>query len=233
MGESDRLCVILTRERGLVRAFAKGARNIKNKKFSGTGLLCYSSLVFFKARDTYSIDEADVNEVFFGLRSDIERLAVAQYFCEALMAMAPENVGAEDILRLSLNCLHYLSKPDRLPQQIKAIFELRILCLSGYMPNLVACAACATYEAEKMYFDFEDGTIYCENCRPKKTNIAEIDVSVLSTMRHIVFSELSKLFSFSASDSTIKKLSQITERFFLSKVEQHFITLDFYHGLGI
>ena len=65
VGESDRLVTALTRDEGVVRAFARRAKSLKDPKHAGTGLLCYSRLKLSKGRDTYNINEAFPIEVFF------------------------------------------------------------------------------------------------------------------------------------------------------------------------
>ena len=82
VGESDRLVTVLTRDAGVVRAFARRAKNLKDSKSAATQLLCYSRLSIFKGREKYMIDDAEPMEVFFGLRRDIAALSLAQYFCE-------------------------------------------------------------------------------------------------------------------------------------------------------
>ena len=90
IGERDRLVWVLTEDRGILRAFARGAKNIKSPKCAGTGLLSYSSLTVFEGRDSYSIDEAEALEQFVGLRQDIENMSLAQYFCELCLHLCPE-----------------------------------------------------------------------------------------------------------------------------------------------
>lgn len=66
----------------MVRASARGARNLKSRNASATQLLSYSRLSLYKGREKYIIDDAQPIQVFFDLRSDLEKLALAQYFCE-------------------------------------------------------------------------------------------------------------------------------------------------------
>ena len=60
IGESDRLVTVLTREEGRLRAFVRGAKNIKNKNCTATQLLCYSRLNLYKGREKYIIDDRGV-----------------------------------------------------------------------------------------------------------------------------------------------------------------------------
>jgi len=90
IGESDRLVTVLTREQGILRAFVRGAKAMKSRSASSTQLLCYSRLSIYEGREKYIIDEAEPIEVFFSLRTDFEKLSLAQYFCELALALAPE-----------------------------------------------------------------------------------------------------------------------------------------------
>ena len=152
VGESDRLVTILTRDEGVVRAFARRAKNLKDSKNAGTGLLCYSRLKLSRGRDTYNVNEAFPIEVFFDLRRDITALALAQYFCQLAVELVPEGVESADFLRLVLNALHFLCRGTRPQAVLKAIVELRMLSEAGYMPSIAYCAHCGAYESERMYF---------------------------------------------------------------------------------
>ena len=113
VGESDRLVTILTKDEGVVRAFARRAKNLKDSKNAATGLLCYSRLKLSKGRDTYNVNEAFPIEVFFGLRKDVTALALAQYFCQLAVELVPEGVESSEYLRLVLNALHFLCQGTR------------------------------------------------------------------------------------------------------------------------
>lgn len=234
VGEYDRLVVALTRHRGLITAFAPGARRLKNRNASSTGLLCYSNLTFFRGKDTYKVDEASAIEVFFPLRSDIVKLSLAQYFCELCLCLAPEGAPAEDFLRLILNSLHFLAKDGRPPLLLKSVMELRMLTLSGYMPDLLACGGCGAFEGETMYLDAVGGGLFCENCRGPAAGTALLPLtkSVLAGLRHICYADFDKLFSFSLPAEGLRALNAVTERYLLVQTDRRFKTLDFYHSLA-
>lgn len=97
----------------------------------------------------------------------MEALSLALYFAQLMAELAPELDDAEPYLRLILNTLHLLSSGKRPQLQLKAIFEMRLLSIAGYMPNLVACETCGAFESDPMFFDAVHGRLYCANCRPK------------------------------------------------------------------
>lgn len=230
IGEKDRLVTVLTRRLGLIKAFVRGAKSLKDKKQSATGLLCYSDFSVYEGKDSYIIDSAEPKEVFFNLRTDIVKLSLAQYFCEISSELAPNGEDAEDILRLLLNSLYMLANDKKNPEQLKAIFELRAVSLAGYMPNLVACDFCGEFETKKMYFDIEKGVLYCENCVEYAT-LFELDLAIVRALRHIVFAPLEQLFNFTLSDENYEELSFVTERYLISHTDRNYKTLDFYKSI--
>ena len=138
-GEQDRLVTLLTRENGIIKGFVNGGRNPKNKNVAATGLLCYSDFSIEKTkRDVYVIKEATAKDVFFSLRENIVSLSLAQYFAELTYELAPREENSSEFLSLLLNAVFLITKGKKNPKLIKAATELRMLCLSGYMPNLVS-----------------------------------------------------------------------------------------------
>lgn len=230
IGEKDKLVTVLTRHNGLVRAFVRGAKSYKNRKCSSTGMFCYSKLSLYKTKDSYIIDEAEPIETFFGLREDLERISLAQYFSELIMILVQEEEPAEEYLRLMLNSLHFLSKGIMPIEQIKAITELRLMCIAGYMPNLIACERCGEYETDTMYFSVEDGLLYCDNCMSSDA-MFHLDIGLVKALRHIAFSEFDKIYSFKMEDYALPDLSYITEKYLLAQLQRTFKTLDFYKDI--
>ncbi|TQI68754.1 DNA repair protein RecO [Clostridium sp. KNHs216] len=232
VGESDRLVTVLTSGEGVVRAFAQQAKKLKNSKLSATQLFSYSRLTIFKGRDKYIIDDAQPIEVFFDLRRDIERLSLAQYFCELAGALAPQEAEAGDFLRLMLNSFHFLCRGLRPNAQIKAIVEMKMLSLAGYMPNLICCSGCSCYEAEEMFFLPRKGLIYCGDCFVDSAEPAvRLSRGALTGLRHIIYADFEKLFSFSLSQQGLKELSAASEQYVLSTLERSFNTLEFYRQM--
>ncbi len=225
--EKDKLVYVLTRSLGLVRAFVHGAKSFKNKKNSATGMFCYSKISMHESGDAYVIDEAEPIETFFRLCDDIEKLSLAQYFSELCLTLVQSGEPSAEYLRLMLNSLHFLAKGGREPDQIKAITELRLMCIAGYMPNLIACDKCGEYETNTMYFDVEHGLLYCENCVSADLMLP-LEIGLIRAMRHIAFSDFEKIYNFSMPKEALSDLAFVTERYILSRLQRNFNTLDFY-----
>ncbi len=230
VGESDRLVTLFTREFGIIKAFAAGAKNIKSKKGAATSLLTYSSFTINQKKGTLRIREATPISNFFTIGSDIETLSLSQYFCEICYKFGEENTPNTELLRLILNSLHFLVKEKRDKYLIKAITELRTCVLCGYSPNLVACDNCGKFEDREMLFNVYDGSLLCSDCKGDKIGIS-IDKTLLSAMRHITYSPFSKLYSFEIPAEASKRLSFLTENYILTQSDTRFDTLDFFNSI--
>jgi len=229
VGESDRLVTMLTREYCVIKAFAAGAKKIKSKKAAATGLLSYSSMTILDKNGTYRIYEATPIRVFFGAGSDVVKLSLSQYFCELAQVLAPPD-NSEEFLRVILNSLHFLTVGSKNPTLIKAITELRIAAISGYMPDLVGCENCGAFESDIMHFSLTDGHIDCDKC-VSGVGLLKIDRTLLTAMRHIVYSKLEALYSFEIPPAAAERLSELTSKYILTQTEHRFDTLDFYNAV--
>lgn len=227
-GEQDRLVTLLTRENGIIKGFVNGGRNPKNKNVAATGLLCYSDFSIEKTkRDVYVIKEATAKDVFFSLRENIVSLSLAQYFAELTYELAPREENSSEFLSLLLNAVFLITKGKKNPKLIKAATELRMLCLAGYMPNLVSCQSCGSYESENMYFDLHTGELFCEECNLRKS-LQKLSLSTVSAMRFICFSEANKIFSFTLPEEDMENLSWVIEIYLKNITNRKYKTLDFY-----
>lgn len=242
-GEDDRMLTILTREQGVVYAYARGARRMKSKKDNAAMALgVYSKFILFKNKERYNIDGAESIQLFYGLRQDLVKLSMASYFCELMAFHAPQGEKAEEFLRLLLNGLYLVEKGQKSPFLVKAAFELRLMAMAGYMPNLVGCASCGEYASDSPGFslDLLQGTLLCSRCRAEEAAQLEEPESyasacreqllpdgVLAAMRHILYADFEKLFRFQLGGENLRRLGQVSEAFLLAQTERNYNTLDF------
>ena len=126
-----------------------------------------------------------------------------------------------------LNCLYMICEKKRPWRQLKAIYELRALCLAGYMPDILACANCGKYDGGSFYFSPVEGRLLCADCADRERHLPNLDPGALYALRHICLSEDNKLFSFSLADASLKNLSGVCEQYLLTHLDHGLKTLDF------
>lgn len=230
--ESDRVLTILT-ENGILRAYAKAAKNIKSKKFTATSQFSYSEFILLEGKDLYKVTESSEIEIFYNLRTDIEILSLAQYFAELIIATVSENGDYKIILRLLLNSLYFLCNSENI-YKIKTVFEMRLMAELGFMPDITACCECGEYTAEYMYFNIADSSIVCCNCTlhtpvgAYKLTRAQTDI-----MRYIFYSDFNKIFNFTASEESLRYISSISEKYVENIAEKTFKTLNYFNSIRI
>lgn len=229
IGERDKLVWILTDSNGILRAFVRGAKNIKSPKCAGSALLSYSDLSIFEGRDSYTVDEAVSLNQFIGLRSDIENMSLAQYFCELCLHLCPTGQEAGEQLRLMLNSLYLLSEHKRPPLQVKVCFEMRLIAMTGYLPDLVMCADCGVYEAPEMVFVPHTGKLFCAACAEKNgVQGVRLPIAAITALRHTVYADFEKLFSFELKEELLPPLSLAAEQYIAHMTQRDYPTLQFY-----
>lgn len=230
----DRLLTILTEDYGVISAAARGANKPRGKLTSSTELFCYSRLVLFRYRDSTTVDSAEVERSFFELRKDLSALALASYIAELCCELAPPEEEAKEYLRLVLNTLYMLSKNKKPIWLLKPLFELRLLTMAGFMPDLTACSGCGCFESESgMYFSFETGEISCADCYDKNNkNLVLVPAAVLAAMRHIIYSRFEQLYSFLLPEEALRLLSSISEQYLKYHLQRDYRSLEFFYSVA-
>ncbi len=229
IGEQDKLVFALTKSNGVIKAFVRGAKNIKNQKCASTSLLSYSRLTIYKGRDSYIIGEAQTIRIFSKLRSDVRKMCLAQYFCELALTICPREKKSDAFLSLMLKSLYLLSQDNRGADLIKPCFEMRLASMAGYMPDLRMCRECGEYSADVMYFFPKTGMIECCNCRKSGGDSAvALSPSALTALRHTIYADDDKLFSFALPKNELDVLNKASESYLKYRFEKDFKTLTFY-----
>lgn len=233
IGENDRILTVICEDLGMIEISARGVKKGKSALASACQILCYNEFVIFKGKNNYSLNSADIISQHYIIRQDIVKTALAGYFCEVLKYISPDEITVLEYIKLMLLCLQYLENDKRNLNQIKAIFEFRIVALSGYAPDLVACHNCVCYELDSVYFLPTKGYVLCGDCLPvnnmDNTVTIEIPLVIFKAMQHIMYSDITKLFSFVLNEDAAGFLSEITQSCLFMYVEKTLIkSLDIY-----
>ena len=225
--ESDRILTILTPELGVISAAAQSSLRLKSKLFSACGLFCYSEFTLVPGRNMYTVREAEVKNVFHGISSSIEGMSLAMYMAEMASALSPTGDEAEKELRLLLNCFYMISEKKTDLKVIKAVFELRTMSECGFLPQLVYCRDCGTYDGPAFYLDPAEGCLLCEACAQKAGKKCNLDAGALFALRHICLVEDKKIFVFRISVGSLAKLAAVSEQYALTHLDKPLKSYDF------
>src|SRR5918999_1210076 len=140
LGEADRIVPLYPRANGKVRAVAKGIRKTKSRFGARLEPFTHASLMIYRGRNLDTITSADIVSSFDVVRRDYERLTAASALAEIVEKITPERERAHSVYDLLLGGLRALVV-DRGGTVVPA-FLVKLLSLSGYHPELRACAGC-------------------------------------------------------------------------------------------
>jgi DNA repair protein RecO (recombination protein O) len=168
-GEADRVVTLLTRERGKVAAFARGAR-ASRRRFGGSlepFTLVSAEVRERSASELLGLESVTPLEAFGGIRADLARIACAGYAAELSRELVRDHEPHEDLFDLLAAYLALLDRAPARPAGLRA-FELGALRAAGLAPRLDACARCGRPppSAAVARFDPGQGGVLCEACAP-------------------------------------------------------------------
>ena len=231
--DTDALLTVLTQNVGKITVKARGLYRKNSPLTASCQLLAFSEFTLFEYKEQYTSNEARTIELFRGLRKDLSKLSLGTYFAQVANVLSQDDLSNPELLSLTLNCLYALDKIDVFEALVKAVFELRAACLSGYAPDLHGCSICMNPDPDR--FSIFAGHLECSQCGDASGGGVRMPISagILDSMRYICSCEPGKLFSFQVAENTAQSLSQITEAYLSAQLEQGFSTLDFYKSLQL
>ena len=228
IGEQDKFLDILTEDLGIIEVRAKASKKLTSKAFASCNIYTYSKYCLREYRGKYYIDSTSTIHPFFNIATNIEKLALLNYFTDILKNTGADKEEAKRVLEIFIHTLFYI-EIDKLPlEQVKAVFELLIMCEIGYTPDLGDCKVCgsdATY-----YFSIEDACLYCEKCKPQ--NAIKMPIPTVIALRYILVSDLNRAFMFKLKDkSYLDCLGLITQKYVFYHLDMPFKSLDYYYKI--
>ena len=231
--EADRILTLLTDTDGKLTVKARGALRKGSKTAAATQQLTYSEMTLFGNRGRWTVNEASVREGFDGLRTDIGSFALGSYFAECLETLSVEDQPDAPLMQLGLNCLYALSRGLYDPEHIKAAFELRLMCLAGYAPELSRCAVCGKTEPEDPVLVLDGGSVCCRRCAAAAARTAGLCPQSLAALRYICTAAPKQILSFSLEGDAADRLRSAAEPYLLLHTERRFTTLEYWKNVRI
>jgi len=229
INENDKWLTILCEKYGKISFKAAGVRSFKNKNLASAQPFAYSEFTVLRTQNFTRMNEAQMIENFYDLRLDVASLALASYFAEiAGILCVGENEDDGGILRLLLNSLYVLSNKKAPRKVIKAVFELRALTNSGFMPNLEGCEICGRAEFDTVFFDVLGGNLVCADCVEKlksPATLIRVSHDILNAMKFVTVARDEKLFSFVLHEDIESEFANVCEKYLLAQIAMNIDSL--------
>lgn len=225
IGDYDKRIVLITKERGRIAAFAKGARKMNSPLMGITQPFSFGTFQLYEGRTTYNIKQASITNYFGEVTSNLESVYYGCYFAEIADYFSKENLDASALINLLYSALKVLGN-DKIPNElIRYVFELKAMVLNGEYPKVFQCENCGC-EEELMVFSISGFGMYCKNCKEIPKDGITISQSCVYTLQFIIASKLDKLFTFTVSDEVLAELRMILGRLRNSVFDKPMKSLD-------
>ncbi|MGM9614387.1 MAG: DNA repair protein RecO [Oscillospiraceae bacterium] len=227
--EADRIMTVLTEDRGKLTIKARGALRKGSHLAAASQALCWSEFTLFGNRGRWTANEGSSLEQFLGLREDISQLALGAYFAELLDTVCAEEVPDGMALQLALNALYALSRGIYEPEQVKTVFEFRLMAIEGFAPEVEACGVCGRADISGPMFSPASGMVHCRECGAASEGLSmPLDGEALSALRHIIGAPAKREFSFAVPEESMTRLSKASETFVRRQLDKNFYSLDYW-----
>jgi DNA repair protein RecO (recombination protein O) len=218
-GESDKIVTFLTKDFGKLRGIAKGARRSKKRFQNALELFTHLKLIFFD-REGMGLVRAqgcDLLDSFPRVRENLTKILYGNYFLEMVNEMAGEREPHLDVFDLLLSFLKMLDSAEPREDHLR-VFEIRVLSLFGYRPDLTCCSLCrrdweALQENPSVFFSIEKGTLQCSHCSHPADERVPLSLGTARLIEGISDSEISRVHRFRFTPQALLESRALLPRF--------------------
>lgn len=209
LGEADRLITLYSRERGKVRAVARGARRPRNRLRAGAEVFTHGEYLLFANKGLDTISQCDILNSYRLMREDLVKAAAGAYVLELFDVLTEEGEPKGDLFPFLLAVLQALATGNDLELLLRAV-EGGLLARLGYLPELQICVSCGGLLDEATAFSVFQGGALCSNCcrsDPEAFSVAPGTLAALNYLLRTPFDQAKKLRVSSQMRSELKNIT--------------------------
>ena len=218
-GESDRIVTFFTEDFGKIRGIAKGARKSRKRFQNALGLFSYLRLIFYdrEGLNLVRIEGCDVLTAFPRIRDHLQKIFCGEYFLELVNEMAGEREANREAFRLLLAFLSNLEAGEPQEEELR-VFEIRMLSLFGYRPNMRKCDLCKRdwehlKEASPVFFSLDKGALVCDACSRSRNNLVPLSLGTARLIERISQTELAKIRRLRFTSQALSESRELLPKF--------------------
>ena len=166
LAEADKIVVCLSRSAGLIRGVAKGCRKLKNRFGASLEPFTLINLTYFEKenKELVSFSQTEILRSRFNLSGNASILTGFSYMGDLLIDFSPPHQANDNLYRMALACFEAASQSPEDLEPVLRYFEVWLLKIEGFLPDLKACANChRTFSDETVYLG-NDLSLRCAQC---------------------------------------------------------------------
>lgn len=211
VGDYDKRIQILTRERGKITAFVRGARRPNSVFLAASNPFSFGQFEVYEGKSAYNVAKVNISCYFREIAGDLQAAYYGFYFLEMAAYYTQENMDGTHFLNLLYVSLKALLKPSLDNRLVRRIYELRVLVLLGEYPNVFSCMQCGKKEGLAYFSIWRHGAI-CSGCGQGEA-VLYMDASTLYALQYIITAPLEKLYTFTLSAVVLEQLDEIVSAY--------------------
>lgn len=228
IGEYDKRIVLLTRERGKISAFAKGARRLNSPFMAAANPFVFGSFTLFEGRSSYNLNQVSVSHHFVELAGRQPGIYYGYYFLELADYFGHEGTDEREMMNLLYVSVKALLNPGIDDRLVRCIFELRAMSEQGFCPQLFQCTCCGKEigEEEECFFSQEMFGVVSKRCASGVKDARRISASALHAMRYIVGIPMGRLFTFTVKPEVLREMERLIHTYISRNTDKRFKSLE-------
>ncbi|MBN2044887.1 MAG: DNA repair protein RecO [Anaerolineales bacterium] len=217
-GEADRLLTIFTRQKGKLTAIAKGVRKVRSKKGGHLEPFTHSNLLLATGRTWFVVTQAEAQDSYPNLTRELEILGFASYLVELVDRFTYEEEENVPIFNLLKNSLARLDEGEFPAQLVVRYFEIRLLDLLGFRPELKNCVVTGNpIQPESQYFSAALGGVVSPQAGKNLQGAVPISMPALKYLRHFQRSSFDQAIVAKPADEIYREL-EILMQYYLTYI---------------
>ena len=225
IGENDKRIVLLTKEKGKISAFVRGARRPGNHLMAASDSFAFGTFYLYPGRESYTLVNADISNYYREMAADIVKTYSAYYFLELAEYYAVENQDGSKVLNLIYAAFKALLNEKINDRLVRYVYELKMLVLNGEYPDFFSCRSCGGKEEINGFSVFMDGVV-CSKCAGHINEVITLQTSTLYALQYIVCTDIGKLYTFTVSDEVLTELKMVVGRCMHAYIDRKMNSLD-------
>src|ERR1041384_43331 len=166
LAEADKIVVCLTRSAGLIRGVAKGCRKLKNRFGAALEPFTLINLTYYEKenQELVSFRQVEILKSRFNLSSNASLLTGFAYMGDLLIDFSPPHQANDNLFRMALACFEAASETPEDLEAVLRYFEVWLLKLEGFLPDVRVCANCQNVFGEEAIYLGPDLSLRCIQC---------------------------------------------------------------------
>ncbi|MBM4430096.1 MAG: DNA repair protein RecO [Chloroflexi bacterium] len=226
-GEADRLLTVYTPHLGKLRLLAKGVRKPTSRKAGHLESFTRTQLLVARGRNLDIITQAQMVEPYRGLRQDLWRMSHAYYVGELVDRFSEEQGENQPLYRLLCDVLGWVCTSANLAITMR-FFELHLLGVVGYRPQLFQCLTChAPIEPVVNFFSVEEGGALCPRCGEGRPGARPIGLGSLKVLRYLQTREYTDCVRLQLQAGTEAEVEDILQKYLVYLLERRLKSVEF------